>query len=221
MTDFPTSKDDRVDNVDDAVADDINSLQDKVGIDNSAVTTTHDYKLSGVTGSDKAVSLTGEETLTNKTLTSPKLNENVALTTTATELNLLHNNLGVWTAFTPEIAGLTLGAGGTLTGHCMRVGKHISLRVFVKLGTSPTVGALTLTLPVTAADYGSTSVIIGKVFLLDSGTGSYVGVLTVAGIIYRHEASGSYVKLAGVSSTVPFTWTTNDEISITADYEAA
>ena len=73
MTDFPTSKDDRVDNVDDAVADDINSLQDKVGIDNSAVTTTHDYKLSGATGSDKAVSLTGEETLTNKIIGGSQL----------------------------------------------------------------------------------------------------------------------------------------------------
>jgi hypothetical protein len=45
----------------------------KVGIDSSAVTTSHDYKLSGVTGTDKAVSKTGTETLTNKTLTSPVL----------------------------------------------------------------------------------------------------------------------------------------------------
>ena len=35
------------------------------------------------------VSLTGTETLTNKTLTSPKINEDVEVTSTATELNLL------------------------------------------------------------------------------------------------------------------------------------
>ena len=35
--------------------------------------------------------LDGSETLTNKTLTSPKLNENVAVTTTATKLNYLTN----------------------------------------------------------------------------------------------------------------------------------
>ena len=35
------------------------------------------------------VTLTGTQTLTNKTLTSPKINENVAVTSTATELNLL------------------------------------------------------------------------------------------------------------------------------------
>ena len=35
------------------------------------------------------VTLTGTQTLTNKTLTAPKINENVAVTSTATELNLL------------------------------------------------------------------------------------------------------------------------------------
>ena len=54
--------------------DGIEVLQTKVGADGSAVTTTHDYKLSGVTGSDVACSLTGIETLTNKTLTSPTIN---------------------------------------------------------------------------------------------------------------------------------------------------
>lgn len=49
------------------------ALETKIGIDSSAVTTTHDYKLSGVTGTDKAVSKTGTETLTNKTLTSPTI----------------------------------------------------------------------------------------------------------------------------------------------------
>lgn len=49
------------------------ALETKVGIDGSAVTSTHDYKLSGVTGTDKAVSKTGTETLTNKTLTSPTI----------------------------------------------------------------------------------------------------------------------------------------------------
>lgn len=56
------------------VNDTIEALQDKVGVDGSAVTTSHDYKLSGVTGSDKAVSKTGTETLTNKTLTAPQIN---------------------------------------------------------------------------------------------------------------------------------------------------
>jgi len=54
--------------------DAIEALEAKVGIDGSAVTTTHDYKLSGVATGDKAVSKTGTETLTNKTLTAPQIN---------------------------------------------------------------------------------------------------------------------------------------------------
>jgi len=48
----------------------VEALEAKVGKDSSAVTTSHDYKLSGVTGTDKAVSKTGTETLTNKTLST-------------------------------------------------------------------------------------------------------------------------------------------------------
>jgi hypothetical protein len=54
--------------------DAISALEAKVGANSSAVTTSHDYKLSGVTGTDKAVSKTGTETLTNKTLTAPQIN---------------------------------------------------------------------------------------------------------------------------------------------------
>jgi hypothetical protein len=53
--------------------EEINALAAKVGKDSSAVTTSHDYKLSGVTGTDKAASLTGSETLSNKTFVSPIL----------------------------------------------------------------------------------------------------------------------------------------------------
>lgn len=53
---------------------DLIAVQTKVGKTSDATTSTHDYKLSGVTGSDKAVSKTGAEVLTNKTLTSPVLN---------------------------------------------------------------------------------------------------------------------------------------------------
>lgn len=53
--------------------DAIEALEAKVGVDGSAVATSHDYKLSEVTSTDKAVSKTTQQTLTNKTLTSPLL----------------------------------------------------------------------------------------------------------------------------------------------------
>jgi len=48
--------------------DTIEALEAKVGANSSAVTTSHDYKLSGVTASDKAASLAATENLTNKNL---------------------------------------------------------------------------------------------------------------------------------------------------------
>lgn len=53
--------------------DSIESLEAKVGEDGSAVTTSHDYKLSEITGTDKAVGKTANQTLTSKTLTLPSL----------------------------------------------------------------------------------------------------------------------------------------------------
>ncbi len=55
------------------IADAVIALETKVGVNSSAVTTTHDYKLSEITGSDKAVGKTANQVLTNKTLTSPTL----------------------------------------------------------------------------------------------------------------------------------------------------
>ena len=77
------------------INDAVEKIEAKVGVNSSAVTTSHDYKLSGVGTGDKASSVTGTETLTNKRLTSPKINENVAVTSTATEINNLSGVTGV------------------------------------------------------------------------------------------------------------------------------
>ena len=50
--------------------------------------------------------LTGVETLTNKTLTSPKINEDVAVTSTATELNLLDGVSGLVQADFTKLAAI-------------------------------------------------------------------------------------------------------------------
>lgn len=73
--------------------DAIEALEAKVGVDSSAVTTSLSYKLEGVTGTDKAVSLTGTEVLTNKTLTSPQIN----LASNATGDIYYRNGSGVFT----------------------------------------------------------------------------------------------------------------------------
>ena len=67
------------------------------------------------------VTLTGTQTLTNKTLTAPKINEAVAVTSTATELNLLDgstagaiaNSKAVIYSAAGQVNGTTLAIAGT------------------------------------------------------------------------------------------------------------
>ena len=69
--------------------------------------------------------LSGTETLTNKTLTSPKINENVALTSNATELNLLDGVSGLVQADFTKLAAVTSDATelNTLDGITAVVGE--------------------------------------------------------------------------------------------------
>ena len=84
-----------------------------------------------------AVTTTGTQTLTNKTLTSPKINEDVAVSATATELNLLD---GV-TATTTEL------------NYVDGVTSAIQTQLDAKAGTSnPTLAGLTLSAELAGAD---------------------------------------------------------------------
>jgi len=83
----PTGND-RVDTVDHAgqhadVNDAVEALEAKVGADSSAVTSSHDYKLSDVVDGDKAVSIDGDETITgDKAFTGANTFSSGGVTTT-------------------------------------------------------------------------------------------------------------------------------------------
>jgi poly-gamma-glutamate capsule biosynthesis protein CapA/YwtB (metallophosphatase superfamily) len=78
---------------------------------------------SGTIAIDTATTVdkTTAQTLTNKTLTSPKINEDVAVTSTATELNLLDgstagtiaNSKAVIYSAAGQVNGTTLAIAGT------------------------------------------------------------------------------------------------------------
>ena len=92
---------------------DDSSTQDAVNLGETLIfeggsgitTTVTDNKVSFATDGS-IVTETSTDTLTNKTLTSPKINENVALTATATELNLLDGVSGLVQADLTKLAAV-------------------------------------------------------------------------------------------------------------------
>ena len=70
--------------------------------------------LPGTGGDARLVSTTSTATLTNKTLTSPKINENVAVTATATEINLIDGGATVGTTAIADGDGLLINDAGTM-----------------------------------------------------------------------------------------------------------
>ena len=114
------------------------------------------------------VSLVSTDTLTNKTLTSPKINEDVAVTSTATELNLLDgvtsttaelNALDGITAVVGELNALDLGSTA--------VGTAIASKAVILDSNKDYTGVRNLT-------------ISGEI---DAATGDFSGVVDVAGAL--------------------------------------
>ena len=83
-----------------------------ISLGSNTVTSTLAQLNTAVSDADLA-SLAGSETLTNKTLTSPKINEDVAVTATATELNYVD---GVTSAIQIQLDAKAPLAGPTFTG---------------------------------------------------------------------------------------------------------
>jgi hypothetical protein len=127
-----------------------------------------------------------------------------------------------WTSFTPTITNLTLG-NGVLNARYKQIGKTVIFSIVVTFGTTTSIaGSLTFTKPVTS-QAGNT--LDGYCVYNDSGTdwilGYFIDTSATTFAITAANASVTYVKSTTLSSTVPFTWTTNDNIRINGTYEAA
>ena len=171
----------------------VEAVQAKLGIDSSSVTTSHDYKLSGVTGSDKAASKAGTETLINKTLTSPVINTSISgtaildddtmATASATTVPTSESTKAYvdslvrvdgWTSFIPSWTNLTVG-NGTNSGAYTQIGKTVFLRINLLFGSTTSVsGDICFTHPVTSASYADTTPL--GVARLHVGGSGYGGV---------------------------------------------
>ena len=139
---------------------------------------------------------------------------------TAAQLNAIGES-GI--SYTPTTANVTVG-NGTLTAKYVRVNKFIFGQIKFLLGSTSAIGSSPqFGLPVTGAT------VVGEipcqVYCLDSGVAFYyasASIQTTTITPITMQSAGTYLtNSANFSATIPFTWSTNDYISISFCYEAA
>jgi len=127
--------------------DAIEALQAKVGVDSSAVTTSHTYKIAQL--ETNGVTLTGTQTLTNKTLTSPAVNGavlketeetwNVSATAATGTVNMDVVTASAWLYTSNASANWTFnfrGDSGTTLASLLATNDSITVAFAVTQGTT-------------------------------------------------------------------------------------
>jgi len=173
-----------------------------------------------------AVTLNDDGTLKTDIVTTAKiLNSNVTNAKLATGAG---QPGGAWTSFTPTLSGRLNDSKWTKTCSYTQIGKTVHYKLeLVASNATPMDGGTAdaiFTLPVTSISYVGNP-IIGDVRCLDSGTAAWYGfveyVSTTTAYIRLINAAATYAQPGAITSTVPFTWTTSDQIIVIGTYEAA
>jgi hypothetical protein len=129
---------------------------------------------------------------------------------------------GAWTTFTPTFTNITIG-NGTLVGAYCQVGKLVTVAISLTFGstTAITGGFILGAHPITAVLTGS-KIPLGILNCFDAGVNQYFGIVTENGTANYgaliQNTSGTYSTANDISSTVPFTWGTNDQLQIQYTY---
>lgn len=150
-------------------------------------------------------------------------NDGLTASTLNTHLrdNLLHLYGTAWTSWTPTLANLTLG-NGTRVAVYQQIGQTVRWRFKFTLGSTSAVGSSpTFTLPVAPhADY-ALNAHMGMLSAHDTGTAVHIGGLLKTATASTVTLVNQSSPTAAYTATVPFTWTTGDQIYAWGEYEAA
>jgi len=182
------------------------------------------------------VSLVSTDTLTNKTLTSPKINEDVAVTSTATELNILDGvtsttaELNILDGVTSTAAELNILDGVTSTAAELNILDGVTstaAELNILDGVTSTAAELNVLDGITAVvgelnalDIGSTAVgtaVASKAVILDSNK-DYAGMrnVTTTGLFKPVTYQETYVSKSA-ASTVTCDLATANHFAVTLD----
>jgi len=127
--------------------------------------------------------------------------------------------------WSPSYTNLTIG-NGTVTSRYGTSGKFTFFEWTLTFGSTTSIsGSPEITLPTTPKNTGY-SMWQGNIGYLDAGTNIYLGHINIIPatskiILYVDRANQTYLEYAGLDATTPFTWTTNDRISVSGQYEEA
>ena len=131
---------------------------------------------------------------------------------------------GGYTAYTPTWTATTTNpslGNGTIVGGYRRIGDVVDFYFVLTMGTTTTfgTGSWRFTLPVAVADANNNYGYIGNA--LDSGTAWYSGLIGSGAIIPSTTTFGmrNTADTSSISSTVPFTWATNDVLLFKGSYK--
>ena len=130
------------------------------------------------------------------------------------------------TTWVPTYANLTVG-DGTVTARYTQIGKLVLAEYMLLWGSTTSIsGTVNVSLPVTSAStYAQLDSPIGTAQFLDDGSDRYLGTVswntTTTLAVQALNAATTHLRTASLSSTIPFTWTTNDRLAFTVAYEAA
>lgn len=171
-------------------------------------------------------------TTTNNGWTIPQSTDLVTngATAIATLGNGIDTSVGkgllAWQSYTPTLTNITKGTGATEAYHYCQVGKTVTVRIRLTLGTGGALTGLpTWSLPVTASA-NSVGLPNGLNQMYDaSATTLYFGFMqlnaTTSAVMYVYNAASTYLAYNSVSGTIPTTWTVSDYFYGQFTYEAA
>ena len=154
-------------------------------------------------------------------------NDNIA-SGAGIDLSKLANSTN-WQDWTPDISAFGTLGNGSVDGRYIQIGKTVIGWAHFQLGSTSAVSAgFSFDYPVTPSTdtYGNHTQ-IGTCRGVDDSAGvTYLGwafanTATRIRPLFGDHSTGSYVRSAAASSTVPFTWATDDTVKIEFIYEAA
>ena len=180
-------------------------------------TTSKYFYVTGVSGTTITVTGGTDYTVANAAITAPYYSN------AATPFGFPQ-----WFNYTPTYTNFTLG-NGTVVASFQQLGKTIHTKFLITLGSTSSVtgGGVAISLPVTSSStaYRAFVTPIGVGGAYDSGGLLYHGEVfwgsTTTVRVRIFETSSTYGTVGDITSTVPFTFGTDDQIYASFTYEAA